>query len=57
MKDSSPRIPIVFIISPGVNPTSTIEKLAKEVRRHIVVVPMGQGQVCLTENKSIFVRL
>ena len=30
-KDSGPKIPIIFILSPGVDPISEIEKLAKNM--------------------------
>ena len=45
-RDSSPLTPLVFVLSPGVDPTDNLEKLAKEVKMSdkFFSVALGQGQ-------------
>lgn len=44
--DSSPRIPLIFVLSPGVDPTSTLQQLAakKGMSDRFSNVALGQGQ-------------
>jgi len=42
--DSTPFQPIVFILSPGVDPLSTVEELAKAKQRLLHPLSLGQGQ-------------
>jgi len=45
-KDSSPLTPLIFVLSPGVDPTENLRKLAKEVSmdEKFFSVALGQGQ-------------
>ena len=42
-KDSAPTIPIIFILSPGVDPISEIEKLAKNMGVRGKMTPLSLG--------------
>ena len=42
-KDSGPKIPIIFILSPGVDPISEIEKLAKSMGVRGKMTPLSLG--------------
>ena len=42
--DSSPTIPILFLLSVGADPTSSIDELAKKKKRTISKVSLGEGQ-------------
>lgn len=45
-KDSQPHIPLIFILSPGVDPLMHLYKLAKEqnMSDKIYTISLGQGQ-------------
>lgn len=45
--DSTPLSPLVFILSPGVDPTDLLKKLAaeKDMSNKLHIVALGQGQV------------
>lgn len=46
MEDSTPRTPLVFILSPGVDPTSALLQLAEHtgMAQRFHVLSLGQGQ-------------
>lgn len=46
MKDSAPRTPLVFILSPGVDPTSALLQLAEHtgMAQQLHALSLGQGQ-------------
>lgn len=46
MEDSSPRTPLVFILSPGVDPTSALLQLAEHtgMAQRFHALSLGQGQ-------------
>jgi dynein heavy chain len=43
-EDSSPHIPIAFLLSIGADPTETLEQLAKKKKQSLHCVSMGEGQ-------------
>lgn len=42
--DSSPSVPIVFILSPGSDPMNTLQSFANQLKKNLVYVSLGQGQ-------------
>lgn len=46
LQDSSPRIPLIFVLSPGVDPTVSLQQLAakKNMSDRFCYVSLGQGQ-------------
>lgn len=46
MEDSTPRTPLVFILSPGVDPTSALLQLAEHtgMANRFHALSLGQGQ-------------
>lgn len=46
LQDSSPKIPLIFVLSPGVDPTSTLTQLAQKrgMSGKFNFVALGQGQ-------------
>ncbi|XP_074081620.1 dynein axonemal heavy chain 2 isoform X1 [Macrotis lagotis] len=46
MEDSTPRTPLIFILSPGVDPTSALLQLAEQIGmgQHFHALSLGQGQ-------------
>jgi dynein heavy chain len=42
--DSSPVSPLLFVLSPGSDPTSELMKFAEEEGREVLAVSLGQGQ-------------
>ena len=46
LKDSTPLSPLIFVLSPGVDPTESLQKLACEVGMDdkLFTVALGQGQ-------------
>lgn len=48
LADSSPLTPLIFVLSPGVDPTDQLRKLAAEkgMGDKLHTVALGQGQVC-----------
>lgn len=46
MEDSTPRSPLVFILSPGVDPTSALLQLAEHtgMAQRFHALSLGQGQ-------------
>ncbi|CAD8108771.1 unnamed protein product [Paramecium sonneborni] len=49
-QSSESQTPIIFILSPGADPTQTLFKLAKEQQSQIDVISLGQGQGKKAEN-------
>lgn len=47
--DSAPVTPLIFVLSPGVDPTEGLRKLAAEkgMGGRFFTVALGQGQVCV----------
>jgi len=45
-KDSDERTPIIFVLSPGADPTSSLLKFAQspEIQSNIQIISLGQGQ-------------
>jgi dynein heavy chain len=43
-EDSKPSEPIIFLLSPGVDPTDALKKLADEKDTHFEAISMGKGQ-------------
>eukprot|EP00918_Siedleckia_nematoides_P098482 GHVU01215515.1.p1 GENE.GHVU01215515.1~~GHVU01215515.1.p1 ORF type:complete len:1046 (-),score=222.14 GHVU01215515.1:1519-4500(-) len=51
-KESSARVPVLFLLSPGSDPTSTIDELAKKLKKFPVdKVSMGEGQEVIAKEK------
>jgi len=53
--DSTSQTPIFFVLFPGVDPTTSVEKLGAEqgklvLEKTFVNIPMGQGQEKVAEN-------
>lgn len=53
--DSTSQTPIFFVLFPGVDPTTAVEKLGAEhgklvLEKTFVNIPMGQGQEKVAEN-------
>jgi dynein heavy chain len=48
LADSAPHTPLIFVLCPGVDPTSQLRKLAAErgMADRLHTVALGQGQVC-----------
>ena len=48
LADSTPLSPLIFVLSPGVDPTDSLRKLANErdMGDRFYTVALGQGQVC-----------
>ena len=46
LADSSPRTPLIFVLSPGVDPTSSLQQLAhkKDMSERFNYLSLGQGQ-------------
>jgi len=44
LKTSTPKVPLILILSPGVDPAGQIATLAKSFSQHFVQVALGQGQ-------------
>ncbi|XP_017886409.1 dynein heavy chain 2, axonemal [Ceratina calcarata] len=46
LDDSVPQTPLVFVLSPGVDPTSTLMQLvdSQEMTNHFMTLSLGQGQ-------------
>lgn len=49
MEDSTPRTPLIFILSPGVDPTSALLQLAEHtgMAQRFHALSLGQGQAPL----------
>lgn len=45
-KDSNPTAPLIFVLSPGVDPTDALKKLAAEKDMADKVMSVALGQVC-----------
>ena len=43
-KDSGPTIPLIFVLSPGADPLSSLEKYADSKKKLVEKVSLGQGQ-------------
>jgi dynein heavy chain len=43
-EDSLNNVPIIVVLSPGADPMSELEKLAKSKNAHIRGISLGQGQ-------------
>ncbi|CAG9316033.1 unnamed protein product [Blepharisma stoltei] len=57
LEESTCRVPILYLLSPGADPTNKIEDLAKKKRKHnIEKVSMGEGQdvIALEAMKASF---
>lgn len=51
-QESSSRVPVVFLLSPGTDPTSSIDDLAKKKRKFPTdKVSMGEGQEVVAREK------
>lgn len=51
-QESSCRIPVIFLLSPGADPTSSIDELAKKKRKFPTdKVSMGEGQEIVAREK------
>jgi dynein heavy chain len=48
-KDSSPSVPLIFILSPGADPLNNLEKYAESKKKLVVKVSLGQGQGVIAE--------
>lgn len=44
-KDSTPITPLVFILSPGVDPMSSLVKFSEGKTKQLLSISLGQGQV------------
>lgn len=44
-KDSTPITPLVFILSPGVDPMSSLVKFSEGKTKQLISISLGQGQV------------
>jgi len=42
--ESSPLVPLIFLLSPGSNPNAAIEAMAKKKKIRVDAISMGQGQ-------------
>jgi dynein heavy chain, axonemal len=45
-RDSNPAAPLIFVLSPGVDPTDALKKLAMEKGMGDRVLSVALGQVC-----------
>ena len=43
-KDSDSRTPIIFVLSPGADPTANLLKFANEISANVDIISLGQGQ-------------
>lgn len=43
-KDSDCRTPIIFVLSPGADPTASLLKFKKEMNIELDIISLGQGQ-------------
>ena len=43
-KDSDNRTPIIFVLSPGADPTASLLKFATEINANVEIISLGQGQ-------------
>jgi dynein heavy chain len=43
-KDSDNRTPVIFVLSPGADPTSNLLKFATEINAVVDIISLGQGQ-------------
>lgn len=50
--ETTPEIPVVFILSPGTDPTSELMKLAEsqEMQEHFMFISLGEGQETMASN-------
>lgn len=46
-KESSPTIPLIFVLSPGTDPAADLYKFAEEMKfsKKMNAISLGQGQV------------
>lgn len=51
--ESTPQIPVLCLLTPGVDPTSEVESLAKRQKTHMRIIAMGDGQEEATVLKAL----
>ena len=49
-ESSTHRTPLIFVLSPGVDPTAQVNMLARDLNIHVDICALGQGQAPVAMN-------
>lgn len=59
LDDSVPQTPLIFVLSPGVDPTGTLTQLvdSQEMTKHFMTLSLGQGQAPIATRFNYFFQM